>query len=415
MAEARYKIVRMSCRLAFGVVAVLMGGTAIAAARAHAASPPPLPDSSSADEDLARQFEPFMDVLDRHGVKYIQGYNDALYVEANARWLCLWQDASGLRCYDWPDGAPRPTGFGVWTGRKVRTLGVDTRDHSFDIEAQLQGGEVASVTLGHVKCAPEPQQAFAYTMPPSRRPKSKARPCDRALLSTRPRLAAATDATPSEIARAFAAARSRTHNEDLLVASVERAGASVVSIGEGDHGNYFEMWTCLRGPGASRACGRTALSEFEQLDSGAPVPGAWLLLSHEPAYRSASSEIVWLTARDGRLTTATLDAGGTDAIGESCEHVRSYCVDIVGNWTRWEVLSPTCVRIGRTVRWHAVHVRSRDRWVNEKLLPPARPEPADSDADTDWDSHEDGPGVAPTPGTYRPVMDHWERAACAAH
>jgi hypothetical protein len=187
----------MSCRLAAGVVAVVMGGAAIAAAQAHAAPPPAPPDSSSGDEDLARrQFEPFMDLLDRHGVKYIQGHNDALYFEANARWLCLWQEASGLRCYAWPDGAPRPTGFGWWTGRKERTLRVDTRDHSFDIEANLKGGEIASVTLGHVKCAPEPQQAFAYTMPPSRRPKSKARPCDRALLSTRPRLAATTDATP---------------------------------------------------------------------------------------------------------------------------------------------------------------------------------------------------------------------------
>ena len=204
----------MSCRLAAGVVAVLMGGTAIAAARAHAAPSPPPPDSSSEDENLARQFGPFMDLLDRHGVKYVQGYNDALYVEANARWLCLWQEASGLRCYGWPDGAPRPTGFGIWTARKERTLGVDTRDHSFDIEAHLQGGEIASVTLGHVKCAPEPQQAFAYTMPPSRRPKSRARPCDRALLSTRPRLAATTDATPLEIARAFAAARARTDHQD---------------------------------------------------------------------------------------------------------------------------------------------------------------------------------------------------------
>ena len=141
MDEARYKIVRMSCRLAAGVVAVLMGGTAIAAARAHAAPPPSPPDPPSEDENLARQFEPFMDLLDRHGVIYVQGYNDALYVEANARWLCLWQEASGLRCYGWPDGAPRPTGFGIWTVRKERTLRVDTRDHSFDIEAHLQGGE----------------------------------------------------------------------------------------------------------------------------------------------------------------------------------------------------------------------------------------------------------------------------------
>jgi hypothetical protein len=354
-----------------------------------------------------------MNLLDRHGVKYVQGHNDALYVEANARWLCLWREASDLRCYGWPDGAPRPTGFGVWAGRKERTLGVDTRDHSFDIEAHLQGDEIASVTLGHVKCAPEPQQAFAPTMPPSRRPKSKSRPCDRALLSTRPRLAATTDATPLEIARAFAAARARTDNQDLLVASVERGGASVVSIGEGSDGDYFDMWTCLRGPGAPRACGNTILSEFEPLDSGAPVPGAWLLLSYETAYRSVSSEIVWLTARDGRLTTATLEVGATDGIGEGCEHLPSYCVDIVGNWTRWKVLSTTCVRIGRTVRWRAIHVRAQHRWINEKVLPPARPEPAPSDADTDWDSHEDGPGVAPTPGTYRPVMDHWERADCA--
>src|SRR5262245_5917832 len=138
-------------------------------------------------------------------------------------------------------------------------------------------------------------------MPPSRRPKLKARPCDRALLSTRPRLAATTDATPLEIARAFAAARAGTITQDLLVASVERAGASVVSIGEGNSGEYSEMWTCLRGPGASRVCGSTELSDFEPLDSGAPVPGAWLLLSEEPAYRSGSNEIVWLTARDGRL------------------------------------------------------------------------------------------------------------------
>jgi hypothetical protein len=316
VAEARYKIVRMSCRLAAGVVAVLVGGTAIGAARAHAALPPPSPDSSPEGDGLAREFGPFMDLLDRHGVKYVQGYNDALYVEAGARWLCLWRDASGLRCYGWPDGAPRPTAFAGWGGRKERSMEVGTQDRSFDIEVHLQEGEIASVTLGHVRCAPEPQQAFAYTMPPSRQPTFRARPCDRALLSTRPHLAATTDATPLEIARAFAAARARTENQDLLVASVERGGAGVVSIGEGDEGNYFEMWTCLRGPGASRACGSTALSEFEPLDSGAPVSGAWLLLSHEPAYRSASSQIVWLTARDGQLTMAMLDVGGSDALGE---------------------------------------------------------------------------------------------------
>ena len=403
----------MSCRLAASVVAVLMGGTAIVAARADGAAPPSLSNSSSGDDGRARQFGPFMDLLDRHGVKYVQGHNDALYVEADARWLCLWQEASGLRCYGWPDGVPRPTGLDGWNARKGPTLGVHTREHSFDIEAHLEGGEIASVTLGHVKCAPEPQQAFAYSMPPSRRPKLKARPCDRALLSTRPRLEVTADAAPLEIARAFAAARARTFNQDLLVASVERAGASVVSIGGGDSGDYSDMWTCLRGPGASRACGSTALSEFEPLDSGAPVPGAWLLLSHEPAYRSGSSEIVWLTAREGRLTLATLDVGGTDGYGEACEHLPSYCVDIVGNWTRWKVLSTTCVRIGPTVRWRAVHVRAQHRWIKEKLLPPARPEPAPSDDDSDWDSHENGPGVAPTPGTYRPVMDHWERADCA--
>jgi hypothetical protein len=406
-------IARMSCRLAAGVVAALVGGTAIAAARAHATPAPPAPDSSSADDDLARQFEPFMALLDGHGVKYVQGHNDALYVEADARWLCLWREASGLRCYGWLDGAPRPTGFGEWTGPKDRTLGVDTRDHSFDIEAHPERGEIASVTLGHVKCAPESQQAFAYTMPPSRRPKAKARPCDRALFSTRPRLAATTDATPLEIARAFADARARTEHQDLLVASVERGRASVVSIGEGHSGEYVDMWTCLRGPGASRACGSTTLSEFEPLDSGAPVPGAWLLLSHEAANRSGSSEIVWVTARDGRLTTAALDVGGTDGMGEGCEQLPSYCVDIVGNWTRWKVLSTTCVWIGPTVRWRAIHVRAQHRWIKEKLLPPARPEPAPSNADTNWDSHEDGPGVAPTPGTYRPVTDHWERADCA--
>ena len=251
-------------------------------------------------------------------------------------------------------------------------------------------------------------------MPPSRRPKYKTRPCDRALLSTRPRLAATTDATPLEIARAFASARARTHDHDLLVASVERGGASVVSIGEGDFtGDYFDMWTCLRGPGASRVCGNTTLSEFEPLDSGTPVPGAWLLLAHETAYRSGSIKTVWLTARDGRLTTVPLDVGGTDASGEACEHLPSYCVDIVGNWTRWEVLSTTCVRIGPTVRWRAIHVRAQHRWIKEKVLPPARPAPATSDADDDWDSHEEGPGVAPAPGTYRPVVDRWEPADCA--
>jgi hypothetical protein len=403
----------MSCRPAAGVVAVLMGGTAIAPARAHAAATPLPPDSSPGDDLLAREFGPFMDLLDRHGVTYVQGHDDALYVEANARWLCLWQQASGLRCYGWPDGAPRPTGFEFWTARKEPSLGVVTRDHSFDIEAHLEGGEIASVTLGHVKCAPESQQGFAYTMPPSRRPKFKARPCDRALFSARPRLAATTDATPLEIARAFAAARARTITQDLLVASAERAGASVVSIGEGDWGDYSNMWTCLRGPGGSRSCGSTALSEFEPLDSGAPVPGAWLMLSHELAYRSGSSQLVWLTARDGRLIMATLDVGGTDGIGEACEHLPSYCVDIVGNWTRWNVLSTTCVRIGATVRWRAIHVRAQHRWIKEKVLPPARPEPAASDGDTDWDSHENGPGVAPAQGTYRPVMDHWERADCA--
>ena len=290
MAEARYKIVRMSCRLAAGVVAVLMGGTAIAAARAHAAPPPSPPDSSSEDENLARQFGPFMDLLDRHGVKYVQGYNDALYVEANARWLCLWREASGLRCYGWPDGAPRPTGFGIWTGRKERTLGVDTRDHSFDIEAHPQGGgdrvryarprQVRARTAAGVRVHDAAVATAEVQSPPVRSSAAVHAPAP----------GGDDGRHAARIARAFAAARARTYNQVLLVASVERSGASVVSIGEGDHGNYFEMWTCLRGPGASRACGSTSLSEFEPLDSGAPVPGAWLLLSHQPAYRSRLSE-----------------------------------------------------------------------------------------------------------------------------
>jgi len=100
----------------------------------------------------------------------------------------------------------------------------------------------------------------------------------------------------------------------------------------------------------------------------------WLVLASSPYNRSGSSSLVWVGRGEFGLTSAELRIGATSAYGEGCEHLPGYCVDVDGDWTPYEILSPTCVKIEPTVRWKATHVRAQNRWIREKIFRKPRSE-----------------------------------------
>jgi hypothetical protein len=110
--------------------------------------------------------------------------------------------------------------------------------------------------------------------------------------------------------------------------------------------------------------------------------------------------LVWVGRGEFGLTSAELRIGATSAYGEGCEHLPGYCVDVDGDWTPYEILSPTCVKIEPTVRWKATHVRAQNRWIREKIFRKPR-------------SEDESLGEAPAPGTYRPGLEGWKAADCA--
>jgi hypothetical protein len=94
--------------------------------------------------EWAARFDEFMGLLDARGVTFIEGGRDALYLEAGRRWLCIWRETSGLRCYAWPGNAPRIRSFGIFSHDDQTRLPTETDDHLFDPRVDAPGGEDAA-------------------------------------------------------------------------------------------------------------------------------------------------------------------------------------------------------------------------------------------------------------------------------
>jgi hypothetical protein len=348
----------------------------------------------------------FVGLLDVRGVTFIEGSGNTLFLEAKQRWLCLRREKDGIHCYPWPEGAPRPYFYLDWRDDRETRLDAFIPDQRFAMRILPTRTGDPSLSIGAAKCMTECEDA---RIPPSRRPKPHRKRCDRTVLPAGTRLLSVKDELPLAIARAFAELPTSTDLDVVAVTSVEHDGSSLVSIGETFEAEG-DSWTCQRSPGLKRSCRQTQLSNFRAINPASTLPQGWLLdvtISHG---RGGSSSLVWVTSHDGKLETATLNIGGTAAYGGGCDRLPGYCVDITGHWTPWEILSPTCVKIGSTVRWRATHVRAQERWINEKILPPPKKrQAADGDA---GDNDEDELGEAPAPGTYRPSSNGWQEVDC---
>jgi hypothetical protein len=348
----------------------------------------------------------FVGLLDARGVTFIKGRGNALFLEAKQRWLCLRREKDGIHCYPWPAGAPRPYVDLDWNDDRETRLEAFIPGQRFEMRVLPTRTGDPMLSISAVKCMTEFSDA---RMPPSRRPKPHRKRCDRTVLPAGTRLLSVKDELPLAIARAFAELPTLTNLDVVAVTSVEHDGSSLVSIGETSEAEG-DSWTCQRSPGLKRSCRETQLSAFDAINPASTLPQGWLLDVNTSQGRGGSSSLVWVSNLDGRLTTAALAVGGTAAYGGACDRLPGYCVDITGHWTPWEMLSPTCVKIGPTVRWHATHVRAQERWINEEILPP--PKRREAVADDLGDNDDDELGEAPAPGTYRPSSNGWQQLDC---
>ena len=351
--------------------------------------------------DMTAPRDAFVGLLDAQGVSFIQGSGPALYLEAGAgRWLCIKREATGLHCHAWPAEAPRLTGIVNGYADDQTSLYGSTTDANLELRVD---STTDTVSVGKITCKVG-YQPLDFNLPPSRSPKRRPLRCDRSLDGTK--LAVADAELPRTVATAFTGLPDQPEGSGAAVTSVEHQGHGVVSVGEeSDSGWDQERWTCLRFPGSKRVCGKTQYSSFHAIQPESTLPGAWLLRVEGAAGRGGVVELVWATARDGKLATAALDIGGTAGYGEGCRGLPGYCVDVSGAWVDWKILSPSCVQIGRTVLWKATHVRKQHRWIHERILP-ARRKPAADDDDNDAYTKP------LEPGTYRPGPDGWQRFDC---
>jgi hypothetical protein len=351
--------------------------------------------------DLRSARDAFVGLLDARGVAFVHGSGPALYLESGGgRWLCVTRGATGPRCHAWPTGAPRLATISNGYADD-RTLFYGT---TADADLELRVDSVTDdVSVFKITCKSD-GRPLDFTVPPSRRPKRRPLRCNRDLDGAK--LAEPDVELPRIVAAAFAALPDQSEGSGAGVTSVEHQGYGVVSVGgETQAGWDQERWTCMRSPGGKRACGETQYATFQAIQPALTLPAAWLLMVESSAGRGGDVALVWAAARDGKLATAALDVGGIDAYGEGCRGLPSYCVDVSGAWVDWKMLSPACVRIGRTVRWKATHVRAQHRWIHERILPPHRKAPAD-----DEDGDDDPAPLAP--GTYSPGPDGWQRSGC---
>jgi hypothetical protein len=202
--------------------------------------------------EWAARFDEFMGLLDARGVTFIEGGRDALYLEAGRRWLCIWRETSGLRCYAWTGNAPRIRSFGIFSHDDQTRLPTETDDHLFELRVDAPGTDSQSLSIRRVECA-SARDELAYSMPPSRRPKARPRRCSREALVVGTRLAATTDETPLTVARAFAGMRPGPEKMDVRALSGTPSQHGLTSLApdglladDRRHFRSFHDKTCAR-------------------------------------------------------------------------------------------------------------------------------------------------------------------------
>jgi hypothetical protein len=382
---------------------------------------PPLPEvpaedldeddegSDDAEEETDEGFDPFMDLLDAHHVRYIVGGGDrGIYLEADRPWLCLWDDAGEVTCYAWPRDLPRVVWLYV-SSAKGSQLHLGTATSEWVFQARRGPGALDLVSVS-VRCRASSKD-MPYTMPPSRRPKA-AKACAAPKRGTQ--LLPDADPVPWAIVRAFVELQHETKLVDLAITSVEHAGTSLVSLRHrSDEDEEMLSWSCHRPPDTPRICTSTDLGEYSAIHPEKTLPEGWLLHTNSGIHRFAEARLLWVGVKDDTFATFGLLVGAVDGYGEDCSafvpRTEGYCVLATGNWTPFKVSFPLCVRILPTLRWSAVHIRMQDRWIGERRLKaPRKPEEADEDDDMD----EEGLPWPPALGTYRLGPEGWHRAPC---
>lgn len=344
-----------------------------------------------------------MQYLDADHVEYAVG-RGALYFETDVAWLCGLR-AGRPRCFAWPRDLPRITRLHGWDSEGTTHMTAWAGDVMLDLESVAKVAGPLRITTA--RCVAE-DDWNAHTKPPSRRGKA---PTTCAAPKSGTEIPESAAPGPPRLARAFARLQTSAE-EQIVLGSAEHQGSSLFSLGSEGELADGRAWTCHRPAGQPRLCGSTRLADLRAIKPEATLPEGWLVISSVGSGRQEESHLVWVAPSGGKLTCATLTVGGVDGYGEDCEAFfpddkhppAGYCVLVAGSFTPFELISPLCVRVEPTIRWSAVHVRAKDRWVGERILKPQRGR-----------GGVDGVGLPrpPNPGTYRPDAKGWRQAACA--
>ena len=357
----------------------------------------------------ARTTDGLMNLFDAERVGYAVGSSDSFYVETDKRWLCLRvRDGAVPRCWRWPTALSRVTDVELQNDPNgvVQGLHVEAEDMAFDLDATWSASDVPSLTVKKARPIAPGFGRRAVGDPPFELPGFPARKLVPSQASARPpgdpplesmSLVADEDAHALTLARAIGA------SGPLMLGAAERGGSSLLSITISNKPPFpldgsEHTWTCQRLVGAPRFCAETQLASFEAFHPDRSLPGGWLVLvtqSDPGRHATVWSELVWVTVHEGSLTTAGLPIGSQAGVGSHCDHYDSYCVSFEGILTPFDLLSPTCVRLGRTTLWTALHVRVPDLWLDKtrKLAPRT---------------------FDPAPGTYHATPDGWAVMPCSA-
>jgi hypothetical protein len=175
----------------------------------------------------------------------------------------------------------------------------------------------------------------------------------------------------------------RRHGDQGLTVVSQRAPSDDVE----------HQWTCVWQDSLPEHCAETRFGVLDVIDPGQTLPRAWLLSVDMGGHRSHGFALAWL---DASAHVALLDLESRGGDGANCGDLGpGYCLWMEGVCTTFMLRSPECVEVGETVKWSAVHVRMRNRWVQAKRKP--------------LGDEDDAPAV----GTYRPTPDGWVRGECA--
>jgi hypothetical protein len=373
-----------------------------------------------------QRYATVLDALDADHVRYVVGSGVAFYLETDARWLCLRLRESGFqplarKCWTWPANLPRVLHVNdpeYDDDGAIKGVTVMLKDKALDLGATWTPNEDApSVAVAGARGVP----GYGTVRPPDslRSPPFKAPPKgqSKGLPFDKNPFLRMTDVERGAVAHAIDAIAERGPALDIECA--EYAGTSLISFAEKDTQegrrktevtDFNEEDTCQRRPGTARACGGN-LHGFVAASPAKTQPAGWLVMVEGEGDVGGNAKLVWVIVSDGSLKTFEMPVAASGGDGMACQsgglpgvpaNATGYCMDFQGFWTPFEILSPTCVRIGKTTVWRTIHIRTGDRWVQE--------------------SHDAAPteipsmGLtkpAPTPGTYRPGAGGWEAVQCS--